>query len=283
MTKLIKTIRAHQLVFVLMAGLLAFPMAVLALDSANYEIIDGGTDASQQHNSTSANFRMEGSVEYMVGDMMSASWNQEAGSPLPGNFCGDGEQYAGEDCDGADLNGQTCTSVGFASGTLACDANCVFDTSACVAAAPGGGGGGPGPLPTVTIDAGIPTVSYVSTEMLAGTRSGGATVFLNGSSDNIDYPTSFSWQKAVSLSLGANYFEVYATNSRGTSGVDSITITRLSKPYGDVNGDSLINDYDLSILAYYWGTSNADADLNSDGTVDDYDLSILAAYWDIGS
>ncbi len=285
MTKLLKTIRAHRLVFVLMAGLMIFPMTALALDSANYEIIDGGTDASQQHNSTSANFRMEGSVEYMVGDMMSASWNQETGSPLPSNFCGDGEQYEGEDCDGIDLNGATCTSEGFASGVLACDANCVFDTSACVAFAPGGGGGGggPGPLPTVTIDPGVPILTYLSSEVLAGTRSSGSTVFVNDNSAGIDYPTSTTWQIAVALSLGGNYYEVYATNSRGGSGTESITITRVEKPFGDVNGDNLINDYDLSLLAYYWGTSYGEADFNADGNVDDYDLSIMAAYWDIGA
>jgi len=285
MTKLLQTIRANRLIFVLLAGLLAFPMAALAIDSTNYEIIDGGTDASQQHNSTSANFRMEGSVEYMVGDTMSASWNQETGSPLPSNFCGDGEQYSGEDCDGTDLNGKSCSNVGFTGGVLSCDVNCVFDTSACTTTTGGGGGGGggPGPLPTVTIDSDVPVLTYLSTEVLAGTRSSGSTVFVNDSSAGIDYPTTTTWQKLVNLTLGGNFYEVYATNSRGGSGTESITITRVEKPFGDANGDNLINDYDLSLLAYHWGTDYREADFNADGIVDDYDLSIMAAYWDIGA
>ncbi|MBT3642430.1 hypothetical protein HN604_01970 [archaeon] len=52
--------------------------------------------------------------------------------------CGDGEiqvpNEAGldEDCEGNDLNGQTCQSLGFPSGTLACS-GCQFDTSGCQA------------------------------------------------------------------------------------------------------------------------------------------------------
>jgi hypothetical protein len=39
---------------------------------------------------------------------------------------------SGEVCDGADLNGETCASQGFASGTLACLSDCSgFDTSGC--------------------------------------------------------------------------------------------------------------------------------------------------------
>jgi slime mold repeat-containing protein len=39
----------------------------------------------------------------------------------------------GEDCDGGDLAGATCASLGFASGTLACRSDCTFDASGCIA------------------------------------------------------------------------------------------------------------------------------------------------------
>jgi hypothetical protein len=46
--------------------------------------------------------------------------------------CGDGTiNVSGEHCDGSDLGGDDCTTLGFASGTLACDAFCSFDTTAC--------------------------------------------------------------------------------------------------------------------------------------------------------
>ncbi|MBN1961643.1 MAG: hypothetical protein JW841_11910 [Deltaproteobacteria bacterium] len=46
--------------------------------------------------------------------------------------CGNGIIDAGEDCDGSNLNGQDCDSVGpYAGGDLACAENCTFNVSAC--------------------------------------------------------------------------------------------------------------------------------------------------------
>jgi len=46
--------------------------------------------------------------------------------------CGDGTANGSEACDGQDLDGQTCISLGFPSGgTLSCTDACAFDTSAC--------------------------------------------------------------------------------------------------------------------------------------------------------
>jgi len=47
--------------------------------------------------------------------------------------CGDGLRQTGEACDGSDLGGLDCTSLGFQSGQLACRADCRFDISGCVA------------------------------------------------------------------------------------------------------------------------------------------------------
>lgn len=55
--------------------------------------------------------------------------------------CGDNTRTGVEVCDGTDLNSQTCTTQGFASGTLACNGACTaFDTTSCVTAGatPGG-------------------------------------------------------------------------------------------------------------------------------------------------
>jgi len=47
--------------------------------------------------------------------------------------CGDGEvQSLDEDCEGSDLNGQSCQSRGYTGGTLGCAADCRFDVSGCV-------------------------------------------------------------------------------------------------------------------------------------------------------
>lgn len=48
--------------------------------------------------------------------------------------CGDGHIDAFETCDGPDLGGQTCASLGFSSGTLTCNSNCKLNANGCVKA-----------------------------------------------------------------------------------------------------------------------------------------------------
>ena len=50
----------------------------------------------------------------------------------PASCQGDGVDF-GEACDGADLVGQSCVTLGYASGPLQCDSLCLFDRRACVA------------------------------------------------------------------------------------------------------------------------------------------------------
>jgi hypothetical protein len=45
--------------------------------------------------------------------------------------CGNGLLNPGEACDGNNLNGQTCQSLGYDGGTLACTPGCLLDTTGC--------------------------------------------------------------------------------------------------------------------------------------------------------
>ncbi len=47
------------------------------------------------------------------------------------NVCGDGQRTFAEDCEGLDLAGEDCVTLGFDFGTLACDGACTFDTTGC--------------------------------------------------------------------------------------------------------------------------------------------------------
>ncbi|MBU1220414.1 hypothetical protein KKF34_06280 [Myxococcota bacterium] len=47
------------------------------------------------------------------------------------NTCGDDFVDIGEDCDNTNLNQQSCTSLGYHGGTLACTSNCQFNVSSC--------------------------------------------------------------------------------------------------------------------------------------------------------
>src|SRR3989344_4569230 len=49
----------------------------------------------------------------------------------PTPVCGNSVIESGEECEGGNLNGQTCQNQGFASGNLSCNNACQFDKSAC--------------------------------------------------------------------------------------------------------------------------------------------------------
>ena len=46
--------------------------------------------------------------------------------------CGNSIVEPGEDCDSGDLNGATCVSLGFTSGSLSCSGTCTYNTSGCI-------------------------------------------------------------------------------------------------------------------------------------------------------
>jgi len=48
-----------------------------------------------------------------------------------GKFCGDGVVDGMEECDGANLGGESCADFGLAGGQLSCDGQCRFDKSGC--------------------------------------------------------------------------------------------------------------------------------------------------------
>jgi len=50
--------------------------------------------------------------------------------------CGDGRKESPEECDGADLGGLGCTDLGGTSGTAGCTAQCAYNLSGCMFAAP---------------------------------------------------------------------------------------------------------------------------------------------------
>jgi len=61
--------------------------------------------------------------------------------------CGDGLIGIGEQCDGSNLGGSSCVSLGFTGGSLSCTTACTFNTSSCTNTGGGGGGGGGGYSP----------------------------------------------------------------------------------------------------------------------------------------
>lgn len=135
---------------------------------------------------------------------------------VPG--CGDGIVESGESCDTASLNAQSCTTLGFTGGLLACTATCIFDTSACTISSGGAGGGG-----------GSQTNSARSLVAFEGQSMpfGVVTLRIDGeivASTTSDQLGRFTFT-AKNLSRGTYRFELFGTDSKGvqTNTVSLIT------------------------------------------------------------
>lgn len=258
--------------------LLAAPFAAIAISSTNYIIDPSGADASRgQTNSTS--FSLESAIEIIAGNSTATSYKLESGSSFAG-YCGDGFIDPTEDCEGSNLNSQTCVTQGFASGTLSCSALCVFNTSGCISSpAPGHDPSVINPPAAPTFDTTIQNkiFTYTSEILIFGTKSVGASVAVNGSSEGVIYATDSRWQKYQALALGLNAIAIKSSGANGDSAEVSVTVKR--RKIGDANDDGSVNDYDFSLFANHWHQAWQASDFNEDGQTDDYDLSLMGAYW----
>jgi hypothetical protein len=108
-------------------------------DPANFTA--GNSNGNASTSSTGGN-ETDGqtSVDDQGNGQTSTGSADETGTPAttgpattgPVGNCGNGVIDAGEQCDGADLQGFDCASLGLNSGTLSCDPMmCTFDTSMC--------------------------------------------------------------------------------------------------------------------------------------------------------
>ncbi|MDC0670711.1 hypothetical protein [Nannocystis radixulma] len=100
----------------------------------------------------------------------------DAPAPTLCEFCGDGVRTGREACDGGDLGGQTCAELGFAGGTLACDASCRLAQDDCMS--PGTGSEVTGEDATSTGEPPAPTTGDFTTGEPPAT-SGAGILFID--------------------------------------------------------------------------------------------------------
>lgn len=91
-------------------------------------------------------------------NLLATSYTVDIFAQVPG--CGDSLIQTGESCDGSNLGGATCESVGFDEGSLSCSSVCTLITASCVIdnnPSSGGGGGRntPGPNELVVTDTNV--------------------------------------------------------------------------------------------------------------------------------
>ncbi|MFA5128105.1 MAG: hypothetical protein WC457_03855 [Patescibacteria group bacterium] len=90
---------------------------------------------------------------FVIIQKASAATNSYVNANVEISVCGDGVAEGPEQCDGADMGGGSCASLGYTSGTVSCTIACDYDASLCEYIAPhhGGGGGGGGGVVTVPV------------------------------------------------------------------------------------------------------------------------------------
>lgn len=129
---------------------------------------------------------------------------------VPG-VCGNGIAEVDEQCDGSDLNGQSCTTQGFTGGTLQCNLNCTLNTSSCTTVtspAPSSNSGGV---------AHIVLPSFVNVVIRGRAYPEGlVTLLVDGRVQNTvraDSQALFDW--SFVLNPGAHDFSLYSTDLHG--------------------------------------------------------------------
>lgn len=148
---------------------------------------------------------------------------------VPG--CGDGVIDGGESCDLSNLNGQSCGTIGFSSGILACTVACGFDTSACTISTGGGGGGGG----SKTKDA-----ESLSVFEGSGIPLSSVTLLIDGSvraTTTADQLGRFTFS-VINLPRGTYQFGIFTTDDQGVkSSVTTRTVRVASRgvlKYSDI-------------------------------------------------
>jgi hypothetical protein len=88
---------------------------------------EGSSTTMEDETTTSSSSSSESSSA----ESSSSSESSDTSTSTGPDACGNESIDVGEDCDGDDLGGADCTSLGAGIGELACGADCLYDTSGC--------------------------------------------------------------------------------------------------------------------------------------------------------
>ena len=145
--------------------------------------------------------------KFQIPNTAYASVQEASTKPLVA-VCGNGIKEAGEQCDGTDLAGQTCVGLGYVGGTLSCNTNCTFNTSACTSGGGGGGGGGAYVPPVVETKVNFSGRAYPKSTVTLLKDAQIAATTIAGSDAN--------FQISISGLAGGNYiFSIYSEDNKG--------------------------------------------------------------------
>ncbi|MCS7184258.1 MAG: dockerin type I repeat-containing protein [Patescibacteria group bacterium] len=129
---------------------------------------------------------------------------------VPG-ICGNNLKEIREECDGIDLGGQNCVSLGYSGGALSCNSNCTFNTSQCITGGGSSGGGGGTTSNIPQFQYGLLIISgraYPNSEVTL--LSDGEIKIISRAGSRGDFEITLS-----NLSPGFYIFTLYSEDARG--------------------------------------------------------------------
>jgi len=141
--------------------------------------------------------------------------------------------------------------------------------------------GEPVALPGLDGPAGQPR-SINNDGTIVGVSNGEPTIWFDGVPESLRPRYSWLWQGAIQnpIRINNNGSILVHWSKRFGTNEGSGAILRLHEPrIGDIDGDCVVDGYDLGILLAEWGRSDSVADLNGDGIVDGADLGLLLMSW----
>lgn len=181
--------------------------------------------------------------------------------------CGNNVKETGEQCDGTDLSGASCTTSGYFAGTLGCSASCERTVNSCIATAP-------------QASTTVPVSSSSGGEAVLTSTNNATVVFdlpPNFYTENLTLeansyaPTFFALEKPVPSGknvVGKTYdfsFVIPAGAQAGTQISTVLTPVPITISYLD----SDVSGLDESAIApYRWGANDSSWQLISGATVD---------------
>lgn len=167
------------------------------------------------------------------------------------SVCGNEVIEGGEDCEGDDLNDQTCQTLGFGPGTLSCDIACSFDTYECSPA--------PTPTPTAT-----PQQTSMSTTTTSSSDQSTSVATTDSSTSVIEDLVTTITNLVATIPILPETLIVYDTDNDGV--ISSTEIFEVvskwvaslrggevlgARKVCDINTDDICNLIDFSVLMYH--------------------------------
>lgn len=191
------------------------------------------------------------------------------------SVCGNEIIEGGEDCEGEDLNGQTCESLGYGSGTLTCDIACSFDTSLC----PPAPSPSPSPTPSPTTTTTSTTTSPAPAASLAPeeVKSSPPTTLLPPVPLVTSVPIAVLSPREILPPIIASF--VASFDLDGSGRIESKEVFEAVKSWVDGWKEALIEEIKLAQKGETLPEEKVKkCDLNSDRRCNLVDLSILLYY-----